>query len=81
MNMASYISHIEFKTPMTQENLSIPTGFVFQLEPAPSLAELFAVSDAIGDKYLDSDEISQRDAELAREIQAIAVLIEQDKVA
>lgn len=45
----------------------------------PSLAELFSVCDRIGDKYLNSDEISKRDADLAREIQEIAVLIEQDK--
>lgn len=50
-----------------------------QLNQLPSLAELFAVSDAIGDKYLTNDELSQRDADLAREIQEIAVLIEQDK--
>ncbi len=45
----------------------------------PSLAELFSVSDEIGDKYLTDDELSQRDADLAREIQEIAVLIKRGK--
>ena len=50
-----------------------------QPKQLPSLAELFSESDRIGDKYVGADELSQRDADLAREIAEIAVLIKQDK--
>ncbi len=36
-----------------------------------SLAELFAASDEIGDKYLTAEEIEQRDAELAEALAAL----------
>jgi hypothetical protein len=56
---------------MPQENFSIPKDFVIEREPAPSLADLFAASDRIGDKYLSPDEIQSRDADLAAAIAAI----------
>lgn len=37
-----------------------------------SLAELFTLSDEIGDKYLTEDEIAERDRELAEAITVIA---------
>jgi len=61
---------------MTQKNLSVPNDFVFQVEPAPSLNELFAASDAIGDKYLEPSEIQTRDRDLGQEIDAANAVIE-----
>ena len=41
----------------------------------PSLADLFAESDRIGDKYLTDDEIETRDRDLGKEIDAASAVI------
>lgn len=56
---------------MTQQNLSIPNDFVFQVEPPTTLADLFAESDLIGDKYLEPSEVETRDADLSAAIAAV----------
>jgi len=42
----------------------------------PSLSDLFAESDRVGDKYLTDDEIETRDRDLGQEINAAAAVIE-----
>ena len=42
----------------------------------PSLSDLFAESDRIGDKYLTDDEIETRDRDLGQEIDAANAVIE-----
>jgi len=42
----------------------------------PSLSDLFAESDRIGDKYLTDEEIETRDRDLGQEINAGAAVIE-----
>ena len=42
----------------------------------PSLSDLFAESDRIGDKYLTDEEIETRDRDLGQEINAAAAVIE-----
>jgi len=42
----------------------------------PSLADLFAESDRVGDNYLTDDEIETRDRDLAQEVDAASAVIE-----
>jgi len=42
----------------------------------PSLSDLYAESDRIGDKYLTDDEIETRDRDLAQEVDAANAVIE-----
>ena len=42
----------------------------------PSLSDLFAESDRVGDKYLTDDEIETRDRDLGQEIDAANAVIE-----
>ena len=42
----------------------------------PSLSDLFAESDRVGDKYLTDEEIETRDRDLAQEVDAASAVIE-----
>ena len=42
----------------------------------PSLSDLFAESDRIGDKHLTDEEIETRDRDLAQEVDAASAVIE-----
>ena len=64
-----YSECIEFKTP------AMPQPSTDQLTDL-SLADLFAESDRVGDKYLTDDEIETRDRDLGKEIDAAAAVIE-----
>ena len=59
---------------MTHSNPTHPTKTMIdptdQLNQVPSLADLFAESDRVGDKYLTDDEIETRDRDLDQETDA-----------